>query len=230
MHRTNIHFTKTYYYPKIWKSHATPFVNEKCHNGWLIHSRSLWCLGYLLVKGWNLCQVYKCMHHISTVVLKIEVTCHLSPLLVTSWRGLLVHLMPCLHFASTRTSTRICRTGFSRRSCPMSWLRFLDTAAPKAKGKAKVKAKFKVKAKAAGKAKAAASKAPGVTSSPMKAQKAKAKSTMKKILKRPDMTWCSWRRKPRPKRRLSRRWQQDGKRPGMSQFLMTMQGEKMRSL
>ena len=49
-----------------------------------------------------------------------------------------------------------------------------------------MKAKSKVKAKAAGKAKAAASKAPGVTSSPMKAQKAKAKSTMKKILTRPD--------------------------------------------
>jgi len=87
-----------------------------------------------------------------------------------------------------------------------------------------VKAKSKVKAKAAGKAKAAASKAPGVTSSPMKAQKAKAKSTMKKILKRPDAA------KPRPKRRLSRRWQQDGRRPGMSQFLMTMQKEKMWSL
>ena len=137
------------------------------------------------------------------------------------------HLMLCLHFASTRTSTRICRTGFSRRSCPISWLSFLDTAAPKAKAKAKVKAKSKVKAKAAGKAKAAASKAPGVTSSPMKAQKAKAKSTMKK---NPEKTWCSWRRKPRPKRRLSRRWQQDGRRPGMSQFLMTMQKEKMRSL
>ena len=49
-----------------------------------------------------------------------------------------------------------------------------------------MKAKSKVKAKAAGKAKAAASKAPGVTSSPMKAQEAKAKSTMKKILTRPD--------------------------------------------
>ena len=49
-----------------------------------------------------------------------------------------------------------------------------------------MKAKSQVKAKAAGKAKAAASKAPGVTSSPMKAQKAKAKSTMKKILIRPD--------------------------------------------
>ena len=48
-----------------------------------------------------------------------------------------------------------------------------------------MKANSKVKAKAAGKAKAAASKAPGVTSSPMKAPKAKAKSTMKKILKRP---------------------------------------------
>ena len=68
----------------------------------------------------------------------------------------------------------------------MSWPEFLDTAALKAKAKAKVKAKSKAKAKAAGKAKAAASKAPGVTSSPMKAQKAKAKSTMKKILKRPD--------------------------------------------
>ena len=29
MHRTNIHFTKTYYHPKIRKSHATPFVNDK---------------------------------------------------------------------------------------------------------------------------------------------------------------------------------------------------------
>ena len=51
-----------------------------------------------------------------------------------------------------------------------------------------MKAKSKVKAKAAGKAKAAASKAPGVTSSPLKAQKAKAKSIIKKILKRPDAT------------------------------------------
>ena len=66
-----------------------------------------------------------------------------------------------------------------------------------------MKAKSKVKAKAAGKAKAAASKAPGVTSSPMKAQKAKAKSTMKKILTRPDAAegesqgqsedWCWFR-------------------------------------
>ena len=58
----------------------------------------------------------------------------------------------------------------------------MDTAAPKAKAQAKVQAKSKVKAKAAGKAKAAASKAPGVPSSPMKAPKAEAKSTMKKIL------------------------------------------------
>ena len=61
----------------------------------------------------------------------------------------------------------------------------MDTAAPKAKAQAKVQAKSKVKAKAAGKAKAAASKAPGVPSSPMKAPKAEAKSTMKKILKGP---------------------------------------------
>ena len=103
-----------------------------------------------------------------------------------------------LHVASTWTSTRICRTGFSRRSCPMSWLRFLDTAAPKAKAKAKVKAKSKAKAKAAGKAKAAASKAPGVTSSPMKAQKAKAKSTMKlpqgKEMCQNDQRWPGARR------------------------------------
>ena len=50
-----------------------------------------------------------------------------------------------------------------------------------------MKAKSKVKAKAAGKAKAATSKAPGVTPSPMKAHKAKAQSTMKKILKRPGV-------------------------------------------
>ena len=49
-----------------------------------------------LVKGWKICQVYKCMYHpCSTLVLKIEVTCHLSPLLGNLMKRP-VHLMLCL--------------------------------------------------------------------------------------------------------------------------------------
>ena len=73
--------------------------------------------------------------------------------------------------------------------------------------------KAKSKAKAAGKAKAAASTAPGVTSSPMKAQKAKAKSTMKKILKRPDAAEGEAKAKAKTVKEMAAGWKKTRDEP-----------------
>ena len=172
------------------------------------------------------CQVHNCTYHLcSTLVLKIVVTSghwrklHEEACCFTWSHGC---FCCCCFFASSSPSSRNGWRCFSCCSSKRSWLGILQNQRQRPRPKPRWKQNLLSRLRQQVKQRLLPAKLLGL----LRRQRQKSRSWKNQLqlylLVLP-------RRKPRPKQRLSRKWQKDGRRSGMRKFAMSMQKEKKRS-